>query len=319
MRITRELLEQYFLDNCTEEEKRAIERWRSSSEDEYEKLLSEVSKREIENDIWNDLIPVINKGQDKKAIPLFNRVTGYAAAAIILCTVGFFSYRTFSDNFEVNEMEQSLVLKAITTQRGEKRTVTLPDGSSIRMNYETEIQVPEKFEGNERVVYLTGHAHFDVARDTERPFIIYTKDTKTQVLGTSFDINTKGENETEIVVTSGKVAFSEKGKEDNLVMLTLNDRAILGTDKSISINKVNALRLTAWKDNQLIFDGKTLREIVKVLEPWYDIRIVVKDAALLDTDFKWSGDNPSLEILMKELSFAGRFGYQIEGKSVTIF
>ncbi|MEM6817012.1 MAG: FecR family protein, partial [Bacteroidota bacterium] len=176
MRITRELLEQYFLDNCTEEEKRAIERWRSSSEDEYEKLLSEVSKREIENDIWNDLIPVINKGQDKKAIPLFNRVTGYAAAAIILCTVGFFSYRTFSDNFEVNEMEQSLVLKAITTQRGEKRTVTLPDGSSIRMNYETEIQVPEKFEGNERVVYLTGHAHFDVARDTERPFIIYTKD-----------------------------------------------------------------------------------------------------------------------------------------------
>ncbi|MEM7107939.1 MAG: FecR domain-containing protein, partial [Bacteroidota bacterium] len=179
--------------------------------------------------------------------------------------------------------------------------------------------VPEQFEGNERVVYLTGHAHFNVARDIERPFIIYTEDSKTEVLGTSFDINTKSAGETEIIVTSGKVAFLQKGKERNRVTLTVNDQAVLDADKRITTQEVDALTLTAWKDNRLVFEGKTLKEVIEVLEPWYDVNIAVEDPSYLEVAFSLSGDNPTLEAFLKELCFAGRFSYRIEGKQVTLY
>ncbi|MEM8939022.1 MAG: FecR domain-containing protein [Bacteroidota bacterium] len=317
MRVNSELIRKYHLGQCTPEESAAVEKWLNSTEEEEQKLTGQ-ELEEMSSNAWKGVSSMLEQ-EARASTRLHKHITRYATAAIILFTVGFFSYRTLSDNFGTTGTEQSIVLKTINTQRGEKRSMTLSDGSTIRMNYETEIQIPEKFEGNERVVYLTGHAHFDVVRDTERPFIIYTEDTKTQVLGTSFDINTKEKGVTEVIVTSGEVAFSEKDQADNLVMLTVNDRAVLRDDKSIATDKVNAARLTGWKDNRLIFDGQTFREIINVLEPWYDVEISVENADLLDDTYKFAKERPSLERVLMQLSFAGRFEYRIEGKSVSIF
>ena len=324
MKITKELLRRYNLGEITEQERKAVEDWFQQLDDPSVGPKAPIDPEENKRQIWSQLsnaVPELESRPlgERAVVPLPKRLMRYAAVAIILVTAGFFSYRLLSDSLGTNRAEQSITLKTINTERGEKRTVTLSDGSTIRMNYETEIRVPEKFEGNERIVYLTGHAHFDVARNEEKPFIIYTEDTKTQVLGTSFDINTKSPDETEVIVTSGKVAFSEKEKVDNAVTLTVNDRAVLNSDKSIATSQVNAQKLTAWKENRLVFDGETLREIIEVLAPWYDIQILVEDPELLDEDFKLSRDNPSLQLLLKEMSFAAGFNYKIEGKEVIIF
>lgn len=325
MKITEELLRKHSLGICTEEEKTAVEKWLGSSEEETIALRTTKDLDVNEEKAWERIAQNAPELGDRwslekaKNVILFNHLTRYAAAAVVLLTIGFFSYHSLSDNFTADGTEQSLALKTINTQRGEKRTVILSDGSTIRMNYQTEIRVPEKFEGSERVVYLTGHAHFDVARDTERPFIIYTKDSKTQVLGTSFEINTKEEGATEIIVTSGKVAFSEKDKVNNLVTLTLNDRAVLGADRIIKTDEVDAQRLTAWRENKLLFDGETLAEIIEVLEPWYDIEIMVESEELLKEDFILSLDNPPLSSVLEDLSFASGLEYKIKGKQVIIF
>ncbi|MEM6377723.1 MAG: FecR domain-containing protein, partial [Bacteroidota bacterium] len=210
--------------------------------------------------------------------------------------------------------------RTISTERGQKRTVNLPDGSKIRLNYESQLKIPEKFADSARTVFLNGHAYFDIARKPDRPFIIYTENTKTQVLGTSFDINTsKKEGETEIIVTSGKVAFSEKGQEVNKVTLTVNDRAVLSADRSISTSEVHANRLTAWIDNRIIFDGETLEEIIQVLEPWYDVQITVENEVLLTQDFKFSKDNPTISEVLDRLSFLGSFNYQMDGNKIVLY
>ncbi|MEM7109723.1 MAG: DUF4974 domain-containing protein, partial [Bacteroidota bacterium] len=64
---------------------------------------------------------------------------------------------------------------------------------------------------------------------------------------------------------------------------------------------------------------QTLREIIKVLEPWYDVNITVQNKELLDRDYKFMADNPSLKSLLEQMSFMGKFRYTIEGKQVTIF
>ena len=319
--IPSELLNKYLNNECTPAEQQQVEAW---LEVEKKKVadLPDAQINSMEASIWKKVEQVVIADEPvTPVIPLYKRVARYAAAAILLFTVGFFTYDYLSGDSQhpSGELAYFEDFRTVGTKRGEKRTVTLSDGSTIRMNYETEIKVPEQFKGDERVVYLTGHAHFDVARDTERPFIIYTQDSRTQVLGTSFDINTKHKGETEIIVTSGKVAFSEKNQEDNWDTLTMNDRAMLNGDNHITTSKVDALKMTAWKENQLIFDDLTLENIIQIVEPWYDVAISVDDPELITTDYNLDMDNPSLEQLMDELSFLGDFQYSIEGKNISIY
>ena len=323
MKITKELLRRHLLGLCTEEEKRAVEDWLEMEENSSTGFYLIKGDERKKQQIWSQLsrdFPELNEETTAKTpgvIPFSKRFIQYATAAIVLFTAGFFCYRTLSDSFGTGESEQSIALKTINTQRGEKRTIKLPDGSTIKLNYETEVKVPGRFEGGERVVYLTGHAYFDVQKDPGRPFTIYTNDSKTQVLGTSFDINTNEEG-TEVIVTSGKVAFSEKDDANNQVTLTVNDRAVLNFNKKITTSKVDALRITAWKDNRLIFEKASLEEIIKVLEPWYDINIQVTRAELLEVKYRFSKSNPSLEEVLSQLSVLGNFEYKVEEKNVII-
>ncbi|MEM9389362.1 MAG: FecR domain-containing protein [Bacteroidota bacterium] len=318
MPISPDLLKKYLDNQCTPEERKKVEEYLALEKNATSDLPDELAE-EMKVNFWTNISSEIENKHTTRVIPLHKRIMRYAAVAVILFAIGFFTYRTASNKFFEDSVEVSVALKTITTQRGEKRTVTLPDGSTVRMNYETEIQAPEQFEGDERVVYLRGHAHFDVARDTERPFIIYTEDSKTEVLGTSFDINTKREGETEIIVTSGTVAFSEKDENENHVVLEVNDRAVLNADKRMATSKVDALKLTSWRDNRLIFEDNTLEDIIHILEPWYNIEISVKDPIILKTDYNLDMENPSLERLMEELSFLGDFEYSIEGKKISIY
>lgn len=331
MKITKELIEKYYLGKCSEEERLFVERWMKSSEDEESKYTTRAI-RKLKRETWEE-IKLTNKSSFLEAdqayvrqtesrkqgrIISLNTVTRRYAAVLLLCILSFSAYFTYnfyavSENTQVADLYQT-----VTTLRGEKRTVTLSDGSTIKMNYETEIRIPEQFEGNQRVVYLTGHAHFDVARDTERPFIIYTEDSKTQVLGTSFGINTKEQGKTEIIVTSGRVAFSEKDQSDNLVTLTVNDKAILNPNKSITTYEVEAKKLTAWKENRLAFYDQTVTEIIGVIEPWYDVKVTITNPDLLSREYTFVYDNPSLELLIERMSILAKFEYRIEGKRVII-
>ncbi|MEM7108313.1 MAG: FecR domain-containing protein [Bacteroidota bacterium] len=334
MKISPELLQKYAQGTCTSEERKIVEDWLASEgtfeDTTYDALFA--ARKEIIREKLNarlqkmsskDLIKPGKDAQSAKVIDFRAKSKRYrqywvAAAAIVLFAVSFSLYYFSSSINFINTVQVADDYQAIQTQRGEKRTVTLSDGSTVRMNYETEIRVPKQFKGGERIIYLTGHAHFEVVRNTERPFIIYTADSKTQVLGTSFDINTK-EKETEIIVSSGKVVFSEKAQENNQVTLTVNDRAVLGADKSIATDQVNAGELTAWKDNRLIIDHKTLAEVIQILEPWFDISIEVRDPSLLDAIYKFSFDNPPLTTLLLEMSYIGQFQYDIDGKQVILY
>lgn len=330
MMITEELLRRFHEGLCTHEEEEAVKRWLREDED----LPSEIDIIDVK-EFRDSTDSILNKvkllganlseSEGDSVVPLDQDKNGkhrfkywVAAAAIIIATFGF-SFYYLSDSFGlVNNQTVADSYKVINTKRAEKRTVILSDGSTVRMNYETEIRVPEQFEKDERIVYLKGQAYFDVSRDTERPFIIYTEDSKTQVLGTSFDINTKEHGQTKIIVTSGKVAFSERNQPDNLVTLTLNDRAILSADKSIATDEVNAKRLTGWTENRLAFYNQTFEEIIEVIEPWYNVEVTVNNPEVLSMQYTFIYDNPSLSLLMERMSVVAGFEYRIEGQSVIV-
>lgn len=90
--------------------------------------------------------------------------------------------------------------------------VFLPDGSRVVLSKGAKISYYRLLNGKKREVMLNGDAFFDVAKDAERPFYIYTKKMVVRVLGTSFRVNATDKSES-VVVKTGKVSVYLKGQD----------------------------------------------------------------------------------------------------------
>jgi transmembrane sensor len=224
--------------------------------------------------------------------------TSIAASIAILCIASLLTW------FALNRYS------TYTTQIGERRSITLTDGSTIDLNARSKIRI--KFSKAERDVELVdGQALFEVAKDKARPFIVRSGDTIVRAVGTQFDVYHK-KNGTTVTVIEGHVAVltSESqransgsgivsstagqrrelaGKEDasRALFLSAGERVTV-TDQAMSIpERTNIAVATAWVQHRLIFDGSRLSDVVDDFNRYNARQLVIEDPAL--DDFHVSG------------------------------
>jgi transmembrane sensor len=90
------------------------------------------------------------------------------------------------------------------TDIGERRSITLTDGSTVDLNARSKLRI--EFTKNERRVELVdGQALFQVAKDKNRPFVVSSGSATVRAVGTQFDVYRK-ENGTTVTVLEGRVA-----------------------------------------------------------------------------------------------------------------
>lgn len=145
---------------------------------------------------------------------------------------------------------------------GITETIYLADGSKILLEPYSSLKYPERFIDKRRDVFLNGEAFFDVEKDSLKPFMIYTKETITKVLGTKFAIKAfDGENDEEVIVKSGKVAvFAQVATENEQQKAK---KLKVKADKDIYMPHPNKkLEITA---NQKIIFNKEKKELVKTV------------------------------------------------------
>ncbi|HLP11919.1 MAG TPA: FecR family protein [Flavobacteriales bacterium] len=130
--------------------------------------------------------------------------------------------------------------------------IVLPDSTHVYLNKNSKITYPEKFNGNERPVYLSGEAFFEVSENKKMPFIIYCAGTKTEVTGTSFNVRGyENEKQVEVSVVTGSVAFSDARKgHDKKMMLAAND---MGTFRKgdATMGKSRSKKTKWWQKTNL--------------------------------------------------------------------
>ena len=98
------------------------------------------------------------------------------------------------------------------TRLGEQLAVTLPDGSTVKLNTDSRLLV--SYSASERQLTLArGEAFFKVQHDTSRPFLVTAGNTEVRALGTAFNILLTGEH-SEITVTEGVVRITELNAPD---------------------------------------------------------------------------------------------------------
>ncbi|GGZ30527.1 hypothetical protein GCM10007049_24120 [Echinicola pacifica] len=157
---------------------------------------------------------------------------------------------------------------------GEVQEIELPDGSKVWLNAGTSISYPESF--HNRTVRLEGEAFFEVLRNEESPFSVWTGKVSTQVLGTSFNVRSyRQDPKVKVTVSTGKVAVAMEEREP--VYITKNQQVSMDVSSGeLERATVNATALSAWKNGWLVFEGVSLEEAAWILENFYGMEVEFK-------------------------------------------
>ena len=212
----------------------------------------------------------------------------------------------------------------LTIPRGGEYKITLPDGTKVWLNSESQLKYPVSFtEGTPRKVELVyGEAYFDVSPSTEHKgakFKVLNNRQEVEVLGTEFNIKAyKDETNIYTTLVEGKVAINTEnqnkilrpGEQSNLD-ITLN---------SITINKVNIRQETSWRDGIYIFKGKSLKEIMVTLSRWYNMDVIFVDKNLEEVRFTGSlNKNQNIvDVLIDIKNFGIINNFEINNKTITL-
>jgi transmembrane sensor len=100
-----------------------------------------------------------------------------------------------------------------TTDIGERRSITLADGSTVDLNARSRLRI-EFSRTERRVELLVGQALFQVAKDKHRPFIVASGEATVRAVGTQFDVYRK-DTGTTVTVLEGRVAVYSSGHADS--------------------------------------------------------------------------------------------------------
>lgn len=173
----------------------------------------------------------------------------------------------------------AIAWNTMSTPRGRQFQLLLPDGSRVWLNAASSIRYPVAFRGNERKVIVTGEAYFEVAKDQEKPFYVQTKNQLIQALGTGFNVNAYGnENSEQTTLIEGSIKVTMSSGKALYAVLGPGQQAQLDNRKqSLSIIENQAEASIAWKNGYFNLEDLPFDKVMKKLERWYDIEVVYEN------------------------------------------
>lgn len=216
------------------------------------------------------------------------------------------------------EKTTEVVYNKLEVPRGGECMIKLDDGTKVWVNAETKLKYPVAFVGDRREVVLEGEAFFDVAKN-EKPFIVKTSFGDVRVLGTAFGISAyASEPESYTTLVRGKVSVEREGGKP--VVILPGEQVVTSKDGKMMKQKVDVEEFVGWKDGIYVFKEKSLGEIMKTLERWYNISVDFQDKSLVDLPFTGNLKRyDDINVFFDALTRTGDMKYRVEGNQVILF
>lgn len=187
--------------------------------------------------------------------------------------------------------------RTLQTELGEWRTVQLADGTQLRIGPDSLLSL--SFGDDHRNVRLIrGEARFKVAKDPSRPFFVQSEMVGVLAVGTEFRVSRWG-GEDIVAVTEGNVALYRDGRDAVHGAVSVAPARVaeatggvgLAAGEQVSVTpgtrsapvtkqKVNMDYELAWADGWLVYENRTIGELVGELNRRNRTKIVVTDATL---------------------------------------
>ncbi len=213
----------------------------------------------------------------------------------------------------VGVANQEVVYNTVITARGETYSLVLADNSKVWLNAASSIKFPVSFTGNERRVEITGEAYFEVAKDTDKKFIVSANGITTEVFGTHFNVNAySNESATRITLLEGSIQVNKNNVQPG-------QQAVVSDNDHLEINSnTDVEEVVAWKNGEFQFGDKTdIRTAMRQLERWYNIEIEYKGTFSSHIGGSISR-NASVSSILMMLEKTGAVKFEIQDKKIIV-
>ena len=216
--------------------------------------------------------------------------------------------------------DQSSNLVIVTASDGNVEEIQLPDGTKVWLNQSATLKYPRTFSAKERNIYLEGEAYFEVTKNRAKPFIVQSEAMRVRVLGTTFNFKcNKACTSAEATLIEGEIEV--KGNNDEgMVILSPGQKAELNrATKRLIVKQVDSKLDAVWHDNLIPFEKADIYGIVKTLERFYDVKIILAPDIKIDNTY--SGvlkRKDSIESVLNSLKNSIPIDYKIVGNNIFI-
>jgi ferric-dicitrate binding protein FerR (iron transport regulator) len=290
------------------------------------------------------------KEKDKPGVKIISakNIFRYAVAVAAVFII-ILASRTMMDVTpeKTNESARQIVANKITdsavsyqTANGEKKIITLSDNTKIWLNAGSQLRVDDRYGKENRKVYLSGEALFDVIHDESLPFFVYTDKYEVKDLGTVFNVKAyPGDKESETSLIRGKVEIKMTNSKHR-IFLSPNQKAVINDNDELEVKekepavleaspnitllplsynqKDSAVVETAWTQNRLEIVNEDFCEMKEKLERWFNVKISIKDDEVGKYPFTATFEKENIQQVLQALQYAYHFNYTIKNNEVNI-
>ena len=309
-----DLLAKYFSNECSLREKRVVEEWlgkNPSRQEDFEQLnkiwttpdqnswIIDSINANIDND-WDRLVKKMRteEGHEtaaagarknngfytrfrKKNLTPLRQFVRVAAVLLIMVGGGIFLTSLF---YTLDDQSGDSPFREISTRSSQLANLELSDGSKLNLNVESKLRLSNKFNKDNRLIYLHGQAMFDVFSNPEKPFIVETNHAVISVVGTNFSVRAyPDEKYVQVNVISGSVAITPRLSDSmDAVLLESGKVGIFDTETgNLSVTDIKNDNFLKWVDGKIAFEDASISEVSRDLGRWFGIDFVVEDEELL--------------------------------------
>jgi transmembrane sensor len=306
---------------------------------EWQKLWARIETQPQESGVEQPVLePVLQSIKGGKGRWLW---AAAASVALLATTFLFFKkngtpqYKSISeaktDTFKVEKEKTTPTIDfsdktetAIKTPFGKTQEVTLPDGSTVLLNANSQLRFSKKWSKTEtRMVWLTGEAeflvkHYDLPQGAAQKFIVHTEGVNVEVIGTRFNLMSRGEK-CKLALYEGKVELLlTKHPEQESITITPNEVVQVDNGAVVRISEIKKVAVyKAWTKAHFEFDDTPLSEVALLVENTYGIKFVFKENALKTKRLTASIPDDDVAILVKIIANIFNIKAQQNGKEIT--
>jgi transmembrane sensor len=221
--------------------------------------------------------------------------------------------------------------KATETENNSSQPMTLKlsDGSTVILKKGSKLQVSDDFGEQNRTVFLTGEAFFDIKKDPQRPFLVYAGGIVAKVLGTSFNVRAyHNEGKTLVSVRTGRVTVYQEEKPNirtrvhsDQILLTPNQQVIFEKKAEKLVKTLVEKPVILQSEEEFIFDYEEtpISKVLNQLEKAYGVKIVFDAELLANCNLTASFSNEPLYDKMDIICETIQAHYEIADGQIVIY
>ncbi|MCM4162661.1 MULTISPECIES: FecR family protein [unclassified Arenibacter] len=227
----------------------------------------------------------------------------------------------YFDNSDIDK----LTYNVLKVPHGKTFKLILSDSTIVYLNAGSSLKYPVKFiKDQNRQVFLTGEAYFDVNKDKAHAFIVTNGTMDVRVLGTKFNISAYPEDqEINTVLVEGSVSLYNNENDYNTQtsnLLKPNHKASWNrTNDNVIIETVDTDIYTSWIAGKLVIKKMPFKNIIQKLQRHYKVTINNNYEQLDNQIFTANFDTESIEDVLSTFILETHFEYSIKDNTIEIY